>query len=555
LRTVEDLEKWLHDVCTEVDAELLQQSTVRPAVSLFSVLLRESSQQHLSVLPQRNIMQLLKDSRTAARPPTFPHKGGNPLRSSMAFEEVLLQEGTNHVGKLLFNLYKNKSSQQEACNELAKELLAVCVGASNTQLEVIHDQLTNIAQVEHLDEPLTESLCRSIQTLQQRARLGRMQSETQELKISIDQSRQTLREKAAAHADEPQSTAEDVDGLLELLEVEKSKLLPLHEQISTSFLFDGTQFDELASAVEAMKGGMAGQKEELDARFAERKEQVKALRKKRRSLTISHDDDEEDGAEHHADYLARMKAEEDARKAAVDNIEEEIKDAIAGMGSVGKDLHAVDAKVSAAQQLGSFITTAGEVFNHCTAEQRQEADNARKELLNAYAEDIMKLCEKLDQHLTLQCKRVNLFKARLAPKEAELSKLQRLCLGDEEAASTQQSLENEVAESKRLITQSLERVNLCSSKVTEFVQEFVRLERPEEEVSIEPLVPEYITGGHFGSFMARDQKDKTPIRVTVDPHGLSMYKQEALIAFYEYKAIKSWYKMYKWLQNIHTQKR
>ena len=59
MRTVEDLEKWLHDVCTEVDAELLQQSTVRPAVSLFSVLLRESSQQHLSVLPQRNIMQLL----------------------------------------------------------------------------------------------------------------------------------------------------------------------------------------------------------------------------------------------------------------------------------------------------------------------------------------------------------------------------------------------------------------------------------------------------------------------------------------------------------------
>jgi len=31
LRTVEDLEKWLAEVCSEVDAELLQQSTVRPA--------------------------------------------------------------------------------------------------------------------------------------------------------------------------------------------------------------------------------------------------------------------------------------------------------------------------------------------------------------------------------------------------------------------------------------------------------------------------------------------------------------------------------------------
>ena len=75
-------------------------------------------------------MQLLKDSRTAARPAKFPHKGGNPLRSSMAFEEVLLQEGTNHVGKLLFNLYKN-----EHCNDLAKELLAVCVGASDPSTE------------------------------------------------------------------------------------------------------------------------------------------------------------------------------------------------------------------------------------------------------------------------------------------------------------------------------------------------------------------------------------------------------------------------------------
>ena len=33
-------------------------------------------------------MSLLKDSRTAARPATFPHRGGNPLRSGMAFEEV-----------------------------------------------------------------------------------------------------------------------------------------------------------------------------------------------------------------------------------------------------------------------------------------------------------------------------------------------------------------------------------------------------------------------------------------------------------------------------------
>lgn len=453
----------------------------------------------------------------------------------MAFEEVLLQEGTNHVGKLLFNLYKN-----EHCNDLAKELLAVCVGASDAQLQVIHEQLTSIAQVEHLDGPLTDSLCRSIQTLQQRARLGRMQAETQELKISIDQSRETLREKAAAHADEPQSTAEDVDGLLELLEVESAKLLPLHEQISTSFLFDGTQFDELSATVEAIKGTMATQKNELDAQFAARKEVVKNLRKKRRSLLAGHDDEEEDGSEHHASYLSRMRAEEEARQTAVETIEGEIKSAIEGMEGVGKELHSVEAKVSAAEQLGGFISTAGEVFSRCTAEQRQEADDTRKELLTAYAQDILKLCAKLDQHLTLQCKRINLFKTRLAPKEAELMKLQRLCLGEKEAASNRQSLEKEVAESRELITQSLERVKMCAGKVTEFVEGFVRLERPETEVSIEPLTPECITGGHFGSFMAKDSKDGSAIRVTVDPHGLSMYKQEALIAFYEYKAIKSW---------------
>ena len=532
LRTVEDLEAWLHEVCTEVDAELLQQSTVRPGLRLSRPV--TANAHHATSVSQRNIMQLLKDSRTAARPAKFPHKGGNPLRSAMEFEEVLLQEGTNHVGKLLFNLYKN-----EHCNDLAKELLAVCVGASDAQLQVLHDQLTSIAQVEHLDGPLTESLCAAIQTLQQRARLGRMQAETQELKISIDQSREALKEKAAAHADEPQSTAEDVDGLLELLEVEKAKLLPLHEQISTSFLFDGTQFDELAATVEAMKSAMAGQKTALDEQFAARREQVKALRKKRRSLR-EQEDEEEDGAEHHASLLSRMKSEEEARKTALASIEAEINAAIEGMESVGKELHGIEAKVSAAEKLGGFISTAGEVFSRCTAQQRQEADNTRKELLTAYAQDIMKLCEKLDQHLTLQCKRINLFKTRLAPKEAELTKLQRLCLGEKEAASNRQSLEKEVAESRELIAQSLQRATMCASKVTEFVEEFVRLERPDEEVSIEPLAPECVAGGHYGSFMAQDSKDGSAIRVTVDPHGLSMYKQEALVAFYEYKAIKSW---------------
>ena len=87
----------------------------------------------------------------------------------MAFEEVLLQEGTNHVGKLVINLYKN-----EHCRGLAKELLTECVGATDAQLERIHEQLSTLANVPHLDEPLIERLCRAIQTLQQRARLGRI---------------------------------------------------------------------------------------------------------------------------------------------------------------------------------------------------------------------------------------------------------------------------------------------------------------------------------------------------------------------------------------------
>ena len=482
-------------------------------------------------------MQLLKDSRTAARPATFPHRaGGNPLhqRNSMAFEEVLLAEGTNHVGKLLFNLYKN-----EHCNDLAKELLAVCVGASDAQLHRIHTQLSSLAQVEDLDEPLIESLCRSIQTLQQRARLGRMHVETQELKVSISQSREALAEAAAEHADNPQSTAQDVDGLLELLETEKGKLLPLHEQISTSFLFDGSQFDSLSSAVEEMGGSMGMQKDDLDSRFSERKEHVKSLRKKRRELHSSQDD-EEDDEEQHGNYLARMKAEEDTRKAAVDNLEEEIRDAIAGMESVGADLRGVDAKVAAATQLKNFIATAEEVFSECTSEQREAAENARSELTKEYAEDTLKLCDKLQKHFTLQCKRVNLFKARLAPKEAELKKLERLCLGEEEASTNRQSLESEVQECKRLIAQSLERVAMCSAKLDEHAAEFMRLAHPDASVTVAPLLPECITGGHFGSFMANDQKDKVPIRVTVDPHGLAMYRHEALIAFYEYRAIKSW---------------
>ena len=118
---------------------------------------------------------------------------------------------------------------------------------------------------------------------------------------------------------------------------------------------------------------------------------------------------------------------------------------------------------------------------------------------------------------------------------------ERLCLGEEEASSNRASLETEVQECKRLIAQSLERVAMCSAKLDEHAAEFMRLAHPEDAaITTQPLLPECITGGHFGSFMANDQKDKVPIRVTVDPHGLAMYKQEALIAFYEYRAIKSW---------------
>ena len=480
-------------------------------------------------------MSLLKDSRTAARPATFPHRGGNPLRSGMAFEEVLLQEGTNHVGKLVINLYKN-----EHCRGLAKELLTECVGATDAQLERIHEQLSTLANVPHLDEPLIERLCRAIQTLQQRARLGRMQSETAELKITIGQSRQTLNEAAAEHKDDPQGTAQDVDGLLELLDAQKSKLLPLHEQISTSFLFDGTQFDELVTAVEELEAGMSGQKESLDARFSESKLHVKNLRKRRREL-MAGDEEEMEEAEHadHSSYLASMKSSEDARKAAADNIEAEIKAAIEGMEQVGQQLQDVDAKVDAAKQLRGFIETAGEVFSKCTSEQRQSASDDREELTKQFGDDILRLSQMLDRHLTLQCKRVNLFKARLAPKREELQKLERLCLGEEEASTNRQNLETEVQECTRLIEQSMERVKLCSTRVDEYVTEYVRL-RGGEGMTSGLMPPESITGGHTGSFMAQDQKDGVNVRVTVDPHGLAMYKHEAMIAFYEYKAIKSW---------------
>eukprot|EP01048_Picozoa_sp_COSAG05_P036820 COSAG05_NODE_16805_length_338_cov_0.866109_1_plen_86_part_10 len=86
-----------------------------------------------------------------------------------------------------------------------------------------------------------------------------------------------------------------------------------------------------------------------------------------------------------------MRAEEEARKTAVESIEGEIKAAIEGMEGVGAELHGVEAKVSAAEQLSGFISTAGEVFSRCTAEQRQEADDARKDLLKAYADDILML--------------------------------------------------------------------------------------------------------------------------------------------------------------------
>lgn len=537
LRTVEDLEAWLAEVSEEVDASLLQQST-------------------------RNIIALLKDSRTAAIPTTFPHKGGNPLRPAMAFEEVLLQEGSSYVGRLVRNLYRNKH-----CAQLARELLGACVGGSEQQLQQVDQHVSALCRMEHLDEPLVNILCQAIQTLQQRARLGRLQIEASNLQDAIVQKRAQLTEQASeCSADDAQAMTAHVDDTLELLLEQKTKVLPMQLEASTCFLMDGSQFEQLRQATTAHHASLADQRGVLNASLETAKAQLKEARRQRRERQQRVDCEDELSPrkeEHSLAFLDRMKSVEEALMSESSRFEEQIKEAIATMGELATEQKQLDAKDAACTQLLSFVEAVEAVHSQCFAAELEAAREKRRDLIMNYGEDVKRLCEMLSEaHLVFHCKRVSTFKQRFAPKKAELQKLNALCLNDGERALNS-ALEQEVTECGRLIDQSLERVEACKQSVVEHITEYLRLAAadPPSPAPAEgagagtagagagaggtralrsvPPPPTSIEGAQEGSFFATS-KGGEQVRVTVNAYGLTLHKHQQITTFYDYRSIRSW---------------
>ena len=539
LRTVQDLEGWLTEVSEEVDAQILQQSA-------------------------RNIIQLLKDSRTASNPTTFPHKVGagiNPLRPAMAFEEVLLQEGTTHVGKLVINLYRNK-----LCGELAQQLLAACIGGSEEQVERIDVQISGLLKPMEggqLDETLVSILCKSIQTLQQRACLERTQLEALELKQQVEQARESLTE-GGDHGGDAEAISERVDETVQLLDLQLEKFLPKLEEASSTFLFDGSQLDELLQEATQLQTFLSERKQVVDASLAKAKATLRDARKQRRQLLLTADEDEDasprDGEQEHSEaFLTRMKSAEESRVAKQAAFEEQIKESIAAMEQLHTEQQEAVAREVAASQLQTFVESVKTVYAECTATEKVESDKEHRQLVTLYGQDVSGLCATMELHLTLHCKRVHHFHEQLAPKQAQLAKLKSLGLKKSEASINRTALENEIKECVELIEQSVNRVQTCKAKLTEHVRNFktrqARLkvndddgvsdmeegDDDDDEAALVPPAPASINGGHAGSFMATMSDDDTKqVRITVDGYGLTLHRKTSIIAFYDYRSIRSW---------------
>ena len=259
-----------------------------------------------------------------------------------------------------------------------------------------------------------------------------------------------------------------------------------------------------------------------------------------------------------------------------------------GLHTEQKDL---EGKEVAAAQLQAFVQSVKDVYVECTIEQHELAKTEMRGLIALYGEDSKDLCTRLDEHLIFHCKRIHHFNARLGPKKQELEHLLSLCLDQGEASINRSNLENEVNECKQLVAQSVDRVSLCKSKVREHVSHYVSLlnectgeskdKMADSDASFESTMsdeddqclaaltvqpPEFITGAHSGSFMAMSCEYDTPVqmqactwvgfyatalcvlagtdnervRVTVDPYGLTLHKHTSIVAFYDYRSIRSW---------------
>ena len=105
LRTVEDFEGWLAQICAEDVRSMTGATDLRSKA--------------------RTILQLLKESRRAPKPTLFKHRGQNPLVDGKTFEQILLQSSADLFGPLAITLYAG------SCNAQARELIVECTPFSN----------------------------------------------------------------------------------------------------------------------------------------------------------------------------------------------------------------------------------------------------------------------------------------------------------------------------------------------------------------------------------------------------------------------------------------
>ena len=533
LRTVQDFEKWLREVSECPDA---CNGNVR--------YLLETT---------RNILMLLRESRNSEKPSTFAHAGGNPLLPGLSFEDILLQDKLNFVGRIVVNLYSC-----EQCKQLGKQMLLACAGLDSEQQQGLHEALSslNIAEMKEREPRSIEILAGTIHGLQQQANLERKQKQLGTLKESVTEARPDM-----DVGSKPADLAAVIDALMEQLQVEREQLLPLHETISTSFQFDAAHFDRMQESVHQLEATLSEERAGLHAAWETNKAELRQSREARRSAYLEADSAQElllDSGGVPADsseamksdddagaFLNRMKSSEEGRLGDLGKHDATINAVISEMEANKAKMLEVDAKVQTLEQLAAFVSTAKVSFVTCCERQAESSTDEHAELLHQYSQDVSNLSAATEEHFVFQCKRVFHFTERRGPKQKELEHLNSLCLDESEGSVNRKNLEDEVGECDRLIESAVGRIDTCLETIHGHIVEFMRRNRvdPDGVASEGPNPPAEVLGDDestAGWFEGKSAGNGEPLRIRVDGNGMAVYTGEALSAFYNYQSFRKW---------------
>ena len=232
LRTVEDFEGWLAQICAEDVRSMTGATDLRSKA--------------------RTILQLLKESRRAPKPTLFKHRGQNPLVDGKTFEQILLQSSADLFGPLAITLYAG------SCNAQARELIVECTPFSNGDAGVhgLDAALKSFATSSRtadadLDTELSEMLAACVQNLQELPGRKRKEKALSNTRALSEGKREEIKSFDIDGTEEgSQRTDAIADAVLEmasLLEQQKNTLLPMHDGLDHVFVCAPTCFDELTA--------------------------------------------------------------------------------------------------------------------------------------------------------------------------------------------------------------------------------------------------------------------------------------------------------------------